>query len=349
MSFPPHICLVSATSKVSYDDLQLIASAIDKELIAFCDVWDLELWRCDAVHSLTPAHARVSKVVLTIKDETSVPDALGWHTEEDGTIFGEIAAADILASGGKVYSQGSYPSVAAVIAHEVFETVVNPHVNLWVDRGDGRTEDAREVCDAVQGASYTVPMRSRNGATRNVEICNYLLPAWFDAQALAGPYDKLGLCSEPFEVLSTGYHVTRVTGPEKVSNGASLPATDPAPIEDLIAVLETIAEGNTPLVSDPFAMTPPEPVEVVTQLVGIGSPGIQARALTKRRPRALHGLGPAFRAPQAPPSPTPVVEDDAPAPSPDPSTLELAPTEPSPPPAASVEPLDVLPDTTPEG
>lgn len=354
MSIPPHICLVSETSKVAYEDLKLIADAIDKELVTFCDVWDLELWRCDAVTALTDTHVRVSQVVLHVKDSTSVPDALGWHTDENGKIFGEIAAGDILGYGGKRYSPGSYPSVAAVIAHEVFETIVNPRVNLWVDRGDGKTEDAREACDAVQGASFTVPVRGTGGAVKQVELCNYLLPAWFDAQTTETKFDRLGLCKAPFEVLQSGYHVTRVTGPEKASGGESLPVADPTPLEDPAEVLEPV-DGVTDApvepeaqntAGDPFAATAggppasrlpplaPEPVVMVTTIVGVGSPGIQARALTKRRPRALHGLGPAFRVAAVPaPELVPLAIEPE---------LETASTEPAPAPAAEGGPASSL-------
>lgn len=294
MTIPPHVCLTSESSKVSFEDLKTIAKAIDLSLGPLADAWDVERPRCDAVRGLTETHIRVSQMILTVKDGTDVENALGWHTEENGKVFGEIDA-NVLTMGGGMFSAGAYLALSSVISHEVFETLLNPNVNLWVDRGDGSTEDAREICDAVQGDAFIVRVRDAHGRLVDVDVSNYLLPAWFDAQNTDGPYDAMHLCKSPFEVRSNGYHVIRTVGTETAEDGT---------------------------------------VKAVKIVSAIGNPALQQRALGKRRPRALHGLGPAFYvappAPEAPPCPEQAPE-------------ALAPTDPAP------APSETPPATQPEG
>lgn len=211
-------CLVSETPLVSFSDLVLIATAIQTAAVDFCEAWGIKTPSIHAVASVEASHVDASHVIMRLVDASSADGALGYHTEEDGVVYAEVAAGDTIRSGGGVLENGSYMSVSSVVSHEVFETLLNPNVNVWVDRGDGHIEDAREACDAVQGSCFDVAVKARK-STRHVSISNYLLPAWFDAQSKSVFFDKMGLCKKPFEVLADGYHIIRKTGVEHSENG----------------------------------------------------------------------------------------------------------------------------------
>ncbi len=213
------IALVSKTSKVSFDDLKVLARAGQKASADFCRDWGLAPPQIAALKSLDPHHVKASDIVLTLVDTSTEDGALGWHSEEDGTVFGEIAAGDVLRSGGQIFMPGAAAwqlSVSTVLVHEILETLGNPDVNLWADRGDG-IEDAREVCDAVQGDYFVITVPSGHRG-QEVALPNYLLPAWFNADD-KGPFDKMGLCKKPFEVRPGGYHVIRKAAIEQSEDG----------------------------------------------------------------------------------------------------------------------------------
>ncbi|MFI0966990.1 hypothetical protein ACH4S8_37250 [Streptomyces sp. NPDC021080] len=143
---------------------------------------------------------------IGIYDDADQADALGYHSEEgDGTIYGKVFASPVLDNGGTVL-QGEL-SVSAVLSHEVLETVVDPHVQLWAsDGGDGLY--AYEACDAVEDGSYEVRVGGRT-----VAVSNFVLPAYFDAQSPAGTrLDHLAQLRRPFEISKGGYAVKITLG-----------------------------------------------------------------------------------------------------------------------------------------
>lgn len=74
--------------------------------------------------------------VLAVLDDSDQADALGWHTEDQGDlVYGRVFASPVLDNGGDVLTKPL--SVASVLSHEVLETFVDPHVNLWADDGKG--------------------------------------------------------------------------------------------------------------------------------------------------------------------------------------------------------------------
>jgi hypothetical protein len=142
--------------------------------------------------------APATGAILTVVDTPDQDGVLGWHTEGDqGVIYGYVFAAPVLNNGGQVLSAARY-TVAATLSHEVLETIVDPHVNLWAT-GPAGWVISQEVCDPVENSSYTI-----NG----VSVSNFVTPAWFDAHASPRtPMDHLGKVSKPFQVDRGGYFV----------------------------------------------------------------------------------------------------------------------------------------------
>jgi hypothetical protein len=143
---------------------------------------------------------------IGLYDTADQADALGYHSEEaDGTVYGKVFASPVLDNGGTVLV--GELSVAAVLSHEVLETFVDPHVQLWASDG-GDSLYAYEACDAVEDTAYVVHVGGKT-----VSVSNFVLPAYFDAQAPAGTrVDYLARLSRPFEISKGGYAVKITLG-----------------------------------------------------------------------------------------------------------------------------------------
>jgi hypothetical protein len=148
--------------------------------------------------------------VLGIFDDADQAGDLGWHTEvAGGIVYGRIFAAPVLDNGGDVLSKPL--SVASVLSHEVCETALDSACDLWADDGNG-TAYARELCDAVESDSYMVMVGAGVSAIR-CTVSNFLTPAWFDPNAVAGAeFDFMRLATAPFQVRPTGYTITMTEG-----------------------------------------------------------------------------------------------------------------------------------------
>ncbi|AUG75280.1 hypothetical protein CFP65_0305 [Kitasatospora sp. MMS16-BH015] len=156
--------------------------------------------------------------VIAILDDSDQADALGWHTESEGDlIFGRVFAAPVLDHGGTALS--GRLSVSAVLSHEVLETFVDEHVNLWADDLKGAAY-AYEIGDPVESDSYEITV---SGAGP-VSVSNFVTPAWFDPQASSSDgFDHLGKVTAPFQMTKGGYVVIRTEGKEQQHFGALYP------------------------------------------------------------------------------------------------------------------------------
>lgn len=145
--------------------------------------------------------------VIAILDDPDQADALGWHTENQGdVVYGRVFARPVLDNGGDALSKKL--SVASVLSHEVLETFVDSHCNLWADTTQGLAV-AYEVCDPVESDSYPVVLRDSHGQQVAVTVSNFVTPHWFDIQAGAREqFDWMGTVTGPFQMTPGGYVVT---------------------------------------------------------------------------------------------------------------------------------------------
>ncbi|MYS84063.1 hypothetical protein [Embleya scabrispora] len=170
------------------------------------------------VYAASEQEAPPGAWVMAVLDDPDQADALGWHTEEQGDlIYGRVFAAPVLDNGGEVLSGGL--TVSSVLSHEVLETLVDPHVNLWADNGNGEAY-ALEVGDPVESDSYEIVVRG----TGPVGVSNFVTPHWFDPRAGEGQrFDWLGKVKAPFKMTKGGYVVVTREGKIQQHFGETYP------------------------------------------------------------------------------------------------------------------------------
>lgn len=219
--------LVSDSGALTARDLDLMALALRADQPSFAAAWGRAPATFHAAGALQDAHP--GAIVLRFVDLPTEPGALAWHSEDaDGVIVTEIAVQAVLGDGGGVLDGGtSGESVLSAAHHEAIETQVDPAINLWADRFDG-TQVAYEACDPVQGSLLPMTVRDAAGDAVQVQLSNYVFPAWFDPQAPAGSrFDALGQATGPFALTTGGYQVLRSTGPDLPEQwGRRAPSTD---------------------------------------------------------------------------------------------------------------------------
>lgn len=156
--------------------------------------------------------------VIAVLDDPDQANALGWHTENQGDlIFGRVFAAPVLDHGGAVLS--GQLTVSSVLSHEVLETLVDPHVNLWASNGT-TTAYALEVADPVESDSYNITVPGAG----DVAVSNFVAPHWFDPQAdPSEQFDYLRHVSKPFEMTKGGYVVVMREGKTQQLFGEAYP------------------------------------------------------------------------------------------------------------------------------
>ncbi len=158
--------------------------------------------RVFATERLVPAEWQL---VLLMDDPDAVA-VLGYHTRRGSKVFTKPVrdcGGGILGGIGDGVTPTGNVSVSMVLSHELIETLIDPTCAQWVEGpGDpGKTSMfAQEACDPVEANGYRLD---------NVLLSNFLLPAWFDADATHGPYDFLGECPGPFSLIGGGYAVLR--------------------------------------------------------------------------------------------------------------------------------------------
>jgi hypothetical protein len=208
------IGLVNQSSLVSQHDFQTMASAIrlqaDQDL---CPTWARMIPNIALYNTVAAVPPQTWPIVLmdTIQDEPE--GVLGYHTEDEGgKLSGIVAAKPSLDVGAKVLT-GDW-SVCSVLSHEVCEMIVDPNCQLWASDG-GQRMHSYEVCDAVEGPTYT---------KTDCSVANFVTPAWFDPMAAPhAKFDFMGKLAKPFSLLDTGYVVYMTAGSTHEIQGNRMP------------------------------------------------------------------------------------------------------------------------------
>jgi hypothetical protein len=159
------------------------------------------------------AHLLPGVCPVYLFDDADTSGALGYHDQTPaGLPYGKVFAKTILDAGGGILS-GQY-SVSATLSHELLELFGDKDCNLWASAPDGY-DYAVELGDPVENDSYTYG---------GVELSNFALPSYFDAQPEAGArFDYLGKLSAPFSMTSGGYLIRRKGGAITQVYGESYP------------------------------------------------------------------------------------------------------------------------------
>lgn len=205
------IYVINSSTRMDEHDLSLAVRACAHQLrYDVAPVWGS---KPVGVHHVKDAElVPAGSYVITVYDDADQADALGYHTEDpDGTIHGKVFVSPVLDNGGTLLS--GWLSVSAVLSHEVLETYVDPHVQLWAYNGaDGMF--AYEICDAVEDSAYNVSVYGGpSEGYVSVGVSDFVYPGYFDAQAPAGTqFDRNGVLSKPFQITKGGYAVKLTFG-----------------------------------------------------------------------------------------------------------------------------------------
>ena len=212
----PIYCFNQSTALKS-SDMFLMINALNTMLPAFCTTWSIKQYTCVAA----PATTRPGNgIYCAFLDRSNSAGALAYHTEFANVPYGNVFVKTILQYGGAILlgANNTVPTVAQAFAHEIFELLINPNVNVWWQQSNGVLVPA-EVSDPVQG--NIVPVKV---GTVTIGLSDYVLPAWADPQATRGPYNFLNTLSRPFQMARGGYLVTMKSGTTSYVFGASASA-----------------------------------------------------------------------------------------------------------------------------
>jgi hypothetical protein len=135
--------------------------------------------------------ARTIELVDTLDDAS----ALAYHTVDSaGNPMLRVGLGALRSSLGA--GETLLDALTKAISHELFEASRNPFVAFFCFVAHADAMLAVEVCDPVQGGSF------KHGASA---ISNFVLPAYFDAEDLDGPFDYAGELVAPLSCAANGY------------------------------------------------------------------------------------------------------------------------------------------------
>jgi|SRR5579863_1697858 len=192
--------VVNDSTVVSDADVATMWLAIKNQLFYHvCPTWEKPFM--DSVFVAKGGTVPADCYPIYILDNADVAGALGYHTEDpNGSIYGRVFAETVLSNSGSVLTGAL--SVSACLSHEAIEFFCDKHCNLWAVK-DNTHLVAYEACDPVENDSYNV-----HSGTELVGVSNFVLDAWFDAQAPAGTqFDFMKKVTAPLTMTPGGYLV----------------------------------------------------------------------------------------------------------------------------------------------
>jgi len=126
---------------------------------------------------------------LVVLDTSDEANALGYHDfTPEGLPLGKAFAKTDQQYGAKV---------SVTIAHELWEMIVDPQINLCVEDDARRVFVAYESADAVEADELAIDV---NGFA----ISSFVFPSYFSRTA-KGPFDLGGVLSAAFQLAEGGY------------------------------------------------------------------------------------------------------------------------------------------------
>lgn len=181
--------------------LGLIAQACTMQIHRHvAPLWERTPWSVQFYQDASMVPAGVSPLVFF--DDSDQPGALGYHDfDPKGMPYGRVFVQTLLQYGATETLGPNSISVTA--SHECCEAFIDPDCNSWKQSRSG-TLTIEEVCDAVEGDSYTIPV----AAGTSVAVSNFLLPDYFRWQPRTANYDFLGLLRGPFPAMTPGGYVS---------------------------------------------------------------------------------------------------------------------------------------------
>jgi hypothetical protein len=175
------IVFINQSASVSAGDLSAIVAALQIQINRdFAPVWG-------TIATLHIATGPEGAWMFYLQDEIDQPNALGYHTDENGLPIARIDIAGSIAAG---------QDWRTPISHEVLEALADPQCMRMAPNG----VDIIEVCDPVEETIYTI-----NGLV----VSNFVLPAYFGLNAGA-KYDFNGQLTAPAPTLLSGGYIMQL-------------------------------------------------------------------------------------------------------------------------------------------
>lgn len=237
-----NILLLTKTSAVSIEDLATMASAIALSGNVFAAAWQLRPLSVGALASPAPWQLKVvQRIIAIVGGEAKTPDEFGMNgcsSLFDGpaalSVMLDAEIKESLASAAPVgwiarrpeggapltplapvapfalFAPSTLLGVRAVRAVQTVQTVREGVAPAALEgAAPAALEDAFEAVGPVLGTSYSMKIRLR-GVMRPVSLSNFLLPKWYGQESPASiGFDHLGICKDRYEILPSGYHLTR--------------------------------------------------------------------------------------------------------------------------------------------
>lgn len=188
---PPTIAFVNqATVSLGVDMSKLVAACQRFTTELFAPIWGTPatLVEADAPHP--------GMWTMVFLDDADAAGALGYHDlTVDKLPISKVFVKTTLQAGEVV-------SVTA--CHELCEMLVDPAINLWAQKPNGRMW-AYEMCDAVEEENFDLD---------GVLMSDFVTPAYFEGFREAGSarFDYLKKVNRPNQLLHGGYSIISVGG-----------------------------------------------------------------------------------------------------------------------------------------
>jgi hypothetical protein len=202
------IAIVNKSTVLTDAEGDAIYRAMNMVLPIFCRDWNFP-----TITTVYIAKGKTTTIPIqcVLLDTSDVQGALGYHDENTNNIaYAKVFVKTILQYGGAplLGANTTVPTVASVVAHEIFETIADMNANVWWMLPNNSTLYAGEVCDPVEGNLTIVQVP--NGP--RVGLSDWILPAWADPKSKSGPYNHNNTLRAPFTLDRGGYVIALKNG-----------------------------------------------------------------------------------------------------------------------------------------
>lgn len=199
------VATVNASTQLSDADLAFWVEGINASLKECCEAYGVPFTPVALFRSVDGLPTTDVRVATYVDDIPEAPGAAAYHTVgDDGRPLSKMRA-DSGSVGGD---------------HEAKEEAIDPECIGAATDSQGRVWD-KEVCDPCQGDTRKVSVTIM-GETRDVEVSDFVLPAFWDKDSITGPWDAFGLMTGPFQIRPQGYAV--IDGNEVFAEGDTVAA-----------------------------------------------------------------------------------------------------------------------------
>lgn len=208
----------NSSTSISGSEITTLVSAMNTELAALSKVWGraqipVLAGTGNPTIDKTPMNAWPVYIVDTL-DKGLPSGVMGFHDIQAGIPYARIFVNEIRKCGGvNLYKDETTLTVASVVFHELLEMFGDCFANGWSQDAVGDFW-ALELADPVEANIIVTNVTSMKTVNKKVEttmtpvgLSDYVYPAWFNPQSVAGPYNRAGTLKKPFQVDKHGYAI----------------------------------------------------------------------------------------------------------------------------------------------